>query len=101
MIRDGNVTSIGSEQLDPRRCGELRGPQPHLFPDRRNDAAHWHNRLLVSVRFDRREDWVRNIVCGDAVRRQPRARSLAARGLRKVTVIVPEDCVVGLSAVRR
>jgi len=22
-------------------------------------AAHWHNRLAVSVRFDRREDWCR------------------------------------------
>jgi hypothetical protein len=30
------------------------------------------------------------------VRRQPRARSLAARGLCKVTVIVPEDCAAGL-----
>jgi phosphatidylserine/phosphatidylglycerophosphate/cardiolipin synthase-like enzyme len=22
-------------------------------------AAHWHNRLVVSVRFDRREEWCR------------------------------------------
>ena len=23
------------------------------------DAAHWHNRVAVSVRFERREDWCR------------------------------------------
>jgi hypothetical protein len=47
-------------QLDAWRRGELRGPQPHLFPDCRDRyAAHWHQRLAVSVRFDRREDWCR------------------------------------------
>jgi hypothetical protein len=40
-------------------------------------------------------------ICGGAVRRQPRARSLTARGLRKVTPIVPEDCAPGASATRR
>jgi len=46
--------------LDPRRRGHSEDLNRISSPTVAVAyAAHWHNRLAVSVRFDRREDWCR------------------------------------------
>ena len=99
---DGNRQRIhpdGFDELDPRRCGELRRPEPDFLASGRRSlrAVHWHERLALSVRFDRREDWCRGVVTGmtDRPLRRP-SRSLRAQGLCKVTVLVPEGCAEGI-----
>jgi len=86
---------------------ENRGPQPHFLPDCRSGlCCLWHDRLAVSAWFDRREDWCR----ASSAEALSAARSMRERGpsrsprplrLSKVTVLVPEGCVEGLSQFAR
>jgi hypothetical protein len=61
-------------------------------------AAHWRNRLAVSVQFERRGDWcpvsspeVRLGGCAAMSERQPPYRQAESFRVRRVTVRVPED----------
>src|SRR5438270_11007355 len=50
----------GLLQLDPCGLGKLGGPQlVSSATVAAKYATHWRERLAVSVRFDRREDWGR------------------------------------------
>jgi phosphatidylserine/phosphatidylglycerophosphate/cardiolipin synthase-like enzyme len=57
MVIDGAVTLIGSMNWTATNSEDL-----NLVSSSEVAAAytaHWHNRLAVSVRFNRREDWCR------------------------------------------
>jgi hypothetical protein len=60
-------------------------------------VSHWHNRLAVSVRFGRSEDWCRVSTAEAQMRgRRPVCQPPQARGLRRVILLVPESCAEGL-----
>ena len=62
-------------------------------------AAHWHNRLAVSVRFEPRGDWVPGFVGRSALMRgrRPASRPLTA-GLRRISLLVPRPPRTGFGS---
>jgi len=60
MVIDGAVTLTGS--MNWTRCAAANSENLNLVSSPALGgayAAHWHERLALSVRFDRREDWCR------------------------------------------
>ena len=60
MVIDGSVTWMGS--MNWTRGAAENSENLNLVSSpavAAADAAHWHNRLAVSVRYERREDWCR------------------------------------------
>jgi phosphatidylserine/phosphatidylglycerophosphate/cardiolipin synthase-like enzyme len=60
MVIDGAETLMGSYNWTRRAAANSEDLNLVSSPTiAAAYAAHWHNRLSVSVRFDRREDWCR------------------------------------------
>ena len=60
MVIDGAVTLMGS--MNWTRGAAANSEDLNLISSpavAAAYAAHWHNRLAVSVRYERREDWCR------------------------------------------
>jgi hypothetical protein len=89
----------GFDELDPRR--PANSEDLNLVSSSEVAAAyaaHWRERLALSVRFRSPRGLVPGFAAGSALMRQgrPPSRSLRAQGLCKVTVLVPEDCAEGI-----
>jgi hypothetical protein len=60
-LSDMAAMTIFDHELDRGPAIVLREPEPGLTPAvAAAYAAHWRERLVLSVRFDRREDWCRS-----------------------------------------